>query len=130
MERYAKGLEGKEFFMKFINADCERICVENPIPSRMFELPPYTQVIQPYQYGHPYSKKTCLWLKNLPPLVPTDIVTEFSPFLPSGTGRKNRDKYGAEECEKGKDRQKNRAKTFPGIAKAMAQQWGNVLIKK
>ena len=49
-------------------ADVPRICVENPIPSKVFCLPPYTQAIQPYEYGHPYSKKTCLWLKNLPPL--------------------------------------------------------------
>ena len=61
-ERYKKGLQAKAFFMKLYNADCEHICVENPIPSKVFEMPPYTQTIQPYEYGHPYSKKTCLWI--------------------------------------------------------------------
>lgn len=56
-ERYKKGLQAKAFFMKLYNADCEHICVENPIPSKVFEMPPYTQIIQPYEYGHPYSKK-------------------------------------------------------------------------
>ncbi len=65
-ERYEKGLEAKEFFMMFYNADCERIAVENPTPSRIYELPERTQVIQPYQFGHPYTKRTQLWLKGLP----------------------------------------------------------------
>lgn len=64
-ERYEKGLTGKAFFMEFLNADCERICVENPVPSKIYNLPRYTQTIQPYEFGHPYSKRTCLWLKNL-----------------------------------------------------------------
>jgi hypothetical protein len=62
-ERYKKGLKGKAFFMKFMNADCERIAIENPIPSSVYELPKYSQTIQPYQFGHPWSKITCLWLK-------------------------------------------------------------------
>jgi hypothetical protein len=65
-ERYELGLEAKEFFMKLYNANCEHIAVENPIPSKVFDMPPYTQIIQPYEYGHPFSKKTCLWLKGLP----------------------------------------------------------------
>lgn len=56
-DRYQKGLEGKEFFMIFYNADCEKIAIENPVPSSVFEMPPYTQVVQPYEYGHEYSKK-------------------------------------------------------------------------
>lgn len=64
LERYAKELEAKEFFMKFYNADCDRIAIENPLPSKIFELPPPSQVIQPYQYDdegkHPYTKKTLL----------------------------------------------------------------------
>lgn len=55
--RYNKGLEAKSFFLKFLNADCERIAVENPVHCRVFKMPPYTQEIQPYQFGHPYSKK-------------------------------------------------------------------------
>lgn len=72
-ERYAKAMEAKEFFMRFYNADCEKICIENPTPMKIVGLPPYTQAIQPYQYGHPYSKRTCLWLKGLPQLKPTNI---------------------------------------------------------
>lgn len=56
-ERYKKGMEAKEFFLKFLNADCDRIAVENPVHSKVFDMPPHTQEIQPYQFGHPYSKK-------------------------------------------------------------------------
>ena len=56
-DRYAKGLEAKEFFMKFLNANCDKICVENPIQSKVFEIPKYSQIIQPYEFGHPFSKK-------------------------------------------------------------------------
>lgn len=58
--RYAQGLEAKDFFMQFYNADCPRVAIENPVPSSIFELPECTQIIQPYEFGHPYSKKTCL----------------------------------------------------------------------
>lgn len=68
------GLAAKEFFMQLYNADCEKICVENPIPSRVFGLPKYSQTVQPYEYGHTFKKKTCFWLKNLPLLQPTNIV--------------------------------------------------------
>lgn len=120
LERYRKGMMAKEFFMSFLSADCPRIAVENPVSSKVFEMPTHTQEIQPYMFGHPYTKKTRLWLRGLPPLVPTDLVEPISPYCPSGTGRKLRDKYGA--AKRGEDA-KNRAKTFPGIAKAMAEQW-------
>lgn len=112
-ERLAKGLEAKEFFMGFINADCDRIAVENPVPTRVYGLPPYAQTIQPWMFGHPVQKKTCFWLKGLDPLVPTDVVEERQSTKIAG----NWFNHG------GKERQKNRAKTFPGIAKAMAEQW-------
>jgi hypothetical protein len=73
-ERLEKGLDAKEFFLKFINADCGKIAVENPVPSAIYRLPKKTQIIQPYEYGHPYTKKTYLWLKGLKPLVPTNVV--------------------------------------------------------
>lgn len=113
-ERLAKGLEAKDFFMQFYNADCKKVAVENPIPSRVYCLPPYSQTIQPYMFGHPVQKKTCLWLKGLPSLKPTNIVEE----------RQNTKIPGNWFNKGGKERQKNRAKTFPGIAKAMAEQWG------
>ena len=111
--RYKKGLDAKNFFMCFYNMDC-KVAVENPIPSTIFELPKYDQIIQPYEYGHPFQKKTCLWLKNLPKLKPTNIVTERqSTKIPGNWYNKG-----------GKERQKNRARFFKGIADAMADQWG------
>lgn len=113
-DRLKLGLAAKEFFMQLYNADCDKICVENPIPSRVFGLPKYSQTVQPYEHGHPFKKKTCFWLKNLPLLQPTDIVDV----------RESTKIAGNWFNKGGKDRQKNRAKTFEGIAKAMSQQWG------
>jgi len=118
-ERKAKGRAARDFFMMFYNAKCDKIAIENPFPLKMFELPEPTQIIQPYQFGHPFSKKTCLWIKGLPNLIPTEIVEERqSTKVPGNWFNKG-----------GKDRQKNRSKTFPGIAKAMAKQWGGLLLK-
>lgn len=113
-ERYQNGLKAKDFFMELYNSNCPKIAVENPIPSRVYGLPPYTQIIQPYEFGHPYSKKTCLWLKGLPNLEPTNILPKE---------QRQSTKIANWFNKGGKDRQKNRAKTFPGIAKAMAEQW-------
>lgn len=122
-ERYKKGLKGKEFFMKILNANCEKIAVENPTPSRIYELPQYTQVIQPYEFGHPYSKRTCLWLKGLPELQPTNIISDYVPYVSSGMYSKTHDpKYKGVSRVGGSA--KIRSKTFLGIAKAMAEQWG------
>lgn len=120
-ERFRKGLAAKAFFMVILNADCNKICVENPVSCKVFDMPPHTQEIQPYMFGHPYTKKTRLWLRGLSPLVPTDIVEPIGPYCPAGTGRKDRSKYGA--AKRGEDA-KNRAKTFWGIAVAFADQWG------
>ncbi|MEG2638263.1 MAG: hypothetical protein RR992_02020 [Clostridiales bacterium] len=106
--------------MQFYNADCQKIAIENPVSSRVYAMPQHTQEIQPWQFGHPYTKKTRLWLHGLQPLIATNKVTPIAPYLPSGTGRKRHDKYGA--AKRGDDA-KVRAKTFPGIAKAMAEQW-------
>lgn len=121
IERYKKGLEAKEFFMKFYNADCERIAIENPTPSKIYELPEKTQVIQPWQFGHPFTKRTHLWLKGLSTLQPTEIVEPEKTWCPSGS-------YSGRHLDKHRgvftrDRAKNRSKTFEGIAKAMAEQW-------
>ena len=122
-ERYAKGLDGKKFFMAMLNADCPRIAVENPIPSSIYGLPEYSQMIQPYQFGEPWSKKTCLWLKGLEPLQPTNVVTDYKPYCSSGSysGTHNPKYKGA--SRKGGSA-KSRSKTFEGIARAMAEQWG------
>lgn len=122
-ERYQKGLEAKDFFLQFINADCDKIAVENPIPSKVFELPKYTQIIQPYEHGHPFTKKTCLWLKNLPPLKPTEIVEPKGPYVCGNSEIWK--KQAANGIVYGKEKSaKHRSKTFPGIAEAMSIQWG------
>lgn len=114
-ERYKKGIKAKEFFMKIYNADCKKICVENPIPIRIFELPKYTQIIQPYEFGHPFQKRTCLWLKGLPKLKPTHIIPKEDTQSTRIAG--NWFNLG------GIKRAINRAKTFEGVARAMAEQW-------
>ena len=115
-DRYKKGLLAKELFMTIYNANCPKIAIENPTPSKIYELPEKTQVIQPWQFGHPYSKRTQLWLKGLPKLIPTNIVEVESSCRKAGNWFN----------KGGKDRQINRSKTFPGIAKAMAYQWTRV----
>ena len=105
-----------EFFLKFKNARCPRICIENPRPeSRVVEkIGKYSQMIQPYQFGHGETKLTCLWLKNLPNLIPTKIIP------------KEERKHSIWALPPSKDRAKLRSKTFQGIADAMAEQWGNL----
>ena len=121
-KRYEKGMEAKEFFIQFYNAKCERVCIENPIPSSVFTLPKYDQIIQPYEYGHPYSKKTCLWLKGLPLLRPTNIITDN---VISWVSAGSKDSKGNPRKNIGKVVDKTmRSKTFQGIADAMAEQWG------
>lgn len=113
-ERYNKGIEAKAFFLNLLNAPIEKICVENPIQSKVFDIQKYTQTIEPYYFGHPFKKKTCLWLKNLPLLKATNLLEK-----PQST------KVAGNWFNKGgKERQKNRSKTFQGIANAMAEQWG------
>lgn len=112
-ERFAKGQAAKEFFMSLYNAPIERICIENPTPSKIFGLPEHTQAIQPFQYGEPYKKRTLLWLRGLEPLEPTNIVNAAESTKIAGNWFN----------KGGKERQKNRSKTFKGIADAMANQW-------
>ncbi len=119
-ERFALAMEAKEFFLSMLKADCQRIAVENPRPLKIIGLPKPTQVIQPYQFGHPYSKATCLWLKGLPPLIHTEVLTEYKPFLPSNTGSFSRGGGGSRGVAHDA---KTASKTFPGIARAMAEQW-------
>lgn len=120
-ERYEKMLLAKKFFLTILNSDCNKIAIENPVPMSICELPPYSQIIQPYEFGHNYSKRTCLWLKNLPLLKPTKIVTNHEPYV--NGGNKNAD--GTYRRFKGRNERdpKTRSKTFEGVAKAMAEQW-------
>ena len=111
-EKRADGRQQRsiEFFMRFANADCPRIAIENPIGIMSTKYRKPDQIIQPWQFGHGETKATCLWLKGLPPLVPTEIVE----------GREQR----IWRMPPGPERAKLRSKTFPGIARAMAEQWG------
>ena len=108
-------------FFALWNADIPRICLENPVPFKLFKdiLPPYTMSFQPYEFGADYSKKTCLWLKNLPPLLPT------TPY-----GKKNRTlittSNSFSEFKSIKEQSIQRSKTFPGVAQAMSEQWGKL----
>lgn len=119
-ERYRRGVEAKAFFDRLLGADIPRICVENPKPSRIYELPAPSQVVQPYQFGDPYSKRTLLWLKGLPPLEPTKVVEIEGYWAGSYTSRHKGNK---KKRVLGKTA-KERSRTFQGIADAMAAQWG------
>lgn len=113
-ERLNKGFEAKRFFEKILNADCEKICIENPIPMSVFKLPEPQQVIQPFYFGVPVSKKTYLWLKGLPYLCPTNVIEPTYTF----------NTFPLFKNSKGKWKQRNRSKTFEEVAEAMALSWG------
>ena len=119
-DRYAKAMEAKDMFLKLLNAPIKYIAVENPVPLKVVGLPKHSQAVQPYEYGHEYSKKTLLWLKNLPLLKPTDIRENYKPYLPSNTGGKKRGQSYSRGTAKNA---KQSSKTFEGIARAMAEQW-------
>ncbi len=116
--RYKKGIEAANFFNLIYNADCDKICVENPVPLKIFGLPIYSQIIQPYMFGDAWKKTTCLWLKGLPLLIPDNIVEPLGLWINART----ENKYP----NKGVINAKERSKTFPGIARAMAEQWGDL----
>ena len=125
-ERYKKGLDGKKFFMAMLNADCTRVAVENPIPSSIYDLPKYNQVIQPYQFGEPWSKKTCLWLKGLEPLKPTQNLPKEQ--RTQGIWKAN---FGGKQYAwNSSEVAKLRSRTPVGVAKAMAEQWGYTAYKE
>ena len=117
-ERWVKVVEARNFFYAIRNAPIKRICIENPVPHKYANLPKYDQIIQPYEFGHPETKKTCLWLQNLPDLKATNNVKEEMLKLPKN--QQQRLHY----LPPSDNRAKLRSKTFEGIAKAMADQWG------
>lgn len=114
-DRWAKMGAAAAFFLAMLNAPVERIAVENPMmlghPRRLFGIPDHTQVIQPWEHGHGETKATCLWLKGLPNLVPTNVVA----------GREGR----IWRMPPSPDRKRERSRTYEGIGAAMAAQWGN-----
>lgn len=115
-----------EFFMKLANCDIPRIAIENPIGIMSTRWKKPDQIIQPYYFGDTERKSTCLWLKNLPKLIPTDIVEPEIIYHKSG---RTDGKLHFETMKLPKEeRRKARSVTFPGIAKAMAEQWGSYLL--
>ncbi len=110
-----------DFFAALHFADCPRICIENPVMHKYardylkstWKIPTFTQSIQPWQHGHGEIKRTCLWLQGLPELKPSSVVSGRSPRV--------------HHASPGADRWKERSRTLPGIAAAMAEQWGNLL---
>lgn len=120
--RYEQGCKAAEFFMRFYHANCEKIAIENPIPMKIFNLPKYDQIIQPCFFGDPWLKTTCLWLKGLPKLIPSNPVTPTGRWVNCTDHRKikKNDSWHKSGVRKAKDR----SKTFLGIANAMASQWG------
>lgn len=117
--------QGIDFFMQMINAPVKKIAVENPvgIMSSIYRKP--EQIIEPYQYGHRCTKKTCLWLKELPLLKPTNIVEKGDIWV-AKSGKRMSQWYYDSSCLPPKEREKMRNKTFQGIADAMAEQWGSL----
>lgn len=121
IQRYYEGLCGKALFLAIWAADCDKVIIENPTPSKVFDYPKPTQAIQPYQFGHKFTKKTLLWERGVAPLQPTNIVKPERTWCPSGSySGKHNDKHRGMFTT---DRAKNRSKTFPGIAKAIVEQW-------
>jgi hypothetical protein len=118
-ERWQDMIKAAEFFKLFLKTDIPHVCIENPImhkyAAEIIKIG-YTQKIQPYEYGHAESKSTCLWLKNLPELKPTNIVCN-----------KYNAKHVVHHMAPGEEREKNRSRTYEGIAKAFASQWGNIV---
>lgn len=122
--------EAAEFFMKLAKANIKHIAIENPVGIMNTRFRKPNQIVQPWQFGDSASKKTCLWLKNLPLLVPTDIV-DPGEYIEFGSGRRLAKWYsdGLTKTKTPEERRIWRSKTFPGFAKAIAEQWGAYLIK-
>lgn len=115
--------EAKKFFMEFVNADCDKIAIENPVGVMSTSYRRPDQIIQPWMFGDAVEKKTCLWLKGLSKLTPTNVVTP--PPRTEYESGKTMPAWYAEAWKLPKEeRSKVRSKTFPGFAKAMAEQWG------
>lgn len=123
IQRIKDRKEAIKFFMMFANADCEKVVIENPVGIMSTEWRKPDQIIQPYEFGDPYEKKTCLWIKGLPKLIPVNQV-EPPPRTQFESGKSMPTWYAEAWKLPKEERAKLRSKTFPGIAQAMAKQWG------
>lgn len=127
-DRIKKGFDASIFFKQILTSNCKRICVENPPPMKRFNLPKYSQIIQPFYFGEPYHKPTCLWLKGLPNLQVTNLVEPEKDkyfYYSKSKGKICSVSMWYQKANTGKNRSKNRSKTFKGVAIAMAEQWGS-----
>lgn len=123
--RFNNGLLAASFFLVFLNSSIPHICVENPIPDSRWNLPPYSQIVEPYYFGDNFRKKTCLWLKNLPFLVPTSLVhpsfcPTFLEWFSKGSTKKRSDGNNSRAIY--------RSKTFLGMASAFADQFSRFVL--
>ena len=121
--RWPKLFDACDFFLELWNAPIEMIALENPIPHKYAKRllgVDYTQLIQPWEFGHPESKATCLWLKGLPPLKETNNVKALYDSLPKAEAQR------IHYMSPGPERTKERSKTYPGVAQAMAEQWSEI----
>ena len=127
-DRLIKALEATKFFYEILFADCNKVCVENPVPLKIVPLIPPTQKVQPWMWrdiaGENYTKRTCLWLRGLPPLKADceNPNERTSPYVNAGCKKANGEYRARQGIAHGA---KKRSKSFIGIAKAMAEQWGN-----
>lgn len=123
IKRYEQRKEAIQFFFRIVNANCDKIAIENPIGimSTAWEKP--TQIIQPFMFGEPFEKRTCLWLKNLPKLNSTKLVIPPE-RIKFKSGKTMPEWYAKLWALPKEEREKERSKTFIGIARAMAEQWG------
>ena len=122
-ERIQNREEGADFFLKIANADCDRIAIENPIGVMSTRWRKPDQIIQPWMFGDPFEKKTCLWLKGLEPLKETDVV-DPEPRVQFDSGKTMPPWYAEAWHLPKAERARLRSQTFDGVAKAMAEQWG------
>lgn len=121
-KKIADGIQqqGIDFFMLFANANCDKVVIENPVGIMSSKWRKPEQIIQPWQFGDKFQKSTCLWIKGLPNLISTNIVDKGE-FIITPSGKKLPKWYSDNKSAK------NRSKTFPGIAEAMATQWESYL---
>jgi len=119
--RWDKMWRGVMFFLHLLSASIPCIAVENPIPHGYAKLPKYTQIVEPWQFGESVTKRTCLWLRALPQLKATNVVEKGERYY-RADGSSNGSKWY--QLPPSEDRWKHRSRTFTGIAKAMAEQWG------
>lgn len=121
-ERWQNMLEARAFFLALLTCNIPKIAIENPVPHSYAELPPYSQIVQPYYFGEAYQKQTCLWLRGLPLLRRTNTVSKGEQYI-GKDGKPNGSKWY--QLPPSQDRWKHRSTTFQSIADAMASQWGN-----